>query len=86
MPKPKTPAQVRAEFRDAGVSVAEWARTHGFNRMTVVDLLRGHRQGLRGEAHRAAVALGLKVGQIVDPRRFKAPPAANQSPSRRKAA
>jgi gp16 family phage-associated protein len=29
--------------------------------MTVVDLLRGRLKGFRGEAHRAAVALGLKA-------------------------
>lgn len=67
----KTHADVRREFLEAGVSMAEWARVHGFNRMTVVDVLRGHRQGKRGEAHRVAVALGLKVGTVVDVARFK---------------
>jgi gp16 family phage-associated protein len=71
MLKPKTPEQVRAEFRAAGVSVAEWCRLHGFNRMTVVDLLRGTQQGLRGEAHRAAVALGMKVGHVIAAADFK---------------
>ena len=72
MPKPaKTPAEVRREFLEAGVSLAEWARVNGFSRMTVVDVLRGHRQGKRGEAHRVAVALGLKIGTIVDAKRFK---------------
>jgi hypothetical protein len=40
-----------------------------------VDLLRGARQGLRGETHRCAVALGLKHGVVVDVSTFKpAPP------------
>lgn len=77
--KPKTPDEVRREFREAGVSVAEWARTHGFNRMTVVDLLRGTCKGNFGESHRAAVALGLKAGKLVDVKTFKPLPAANSS-------
>ncbi|HRD84476.1 MAG TPA: DNA-binding protein [Rubrivivax sp.] len=86
MPKHKTPKQVRAEFLEAGITVAEWCRLHGFNRMTVVDLLLGRQKGVRGAAHRAAVALGLKHGTVVDPRKFKVPLAANQSAARRKAA
>lgn len=68
----KTPEQVRAEFREAGISLSEWAAAHGFNRMTVVDVLRGRRAGHRGEGHRVAVALGLKTGKVVDVRSFKA--------------
>lgn len=70
----KTPKQVRAEFTRAGISLAEWARVNGFERMTVVDLLRGTSKGLRGEAHRAAVALGLKHGEVVPARKFKPAP------------
>jgi gp16 family phage-associated protein len=79
----KTAAQVRAEFAEAGISVAEWARTHGFARETVVDLLRGKSQGSRGHSHRAAVALGLKTGRIVSVRHFKAVPAPSHSTERR---
>lgn len=82
----KTASQIRAEFRAAGISLSEWARTHGFNRMTVVDLLRGTRQGLRGEAHRAAIALGLKAGHVVDVKSFKSPPPARTARGVRKAA
>jgi gp16 family phage-associated protein len=77
--KPKTPEEVRREFREAGISVAGWARAHGFDRMTVVDLLRGTRKGNYGEAHRAAVALGLKAGKLVDVMAFKPLPAAAPS-------
>ena len=66
LPTFKTAEQVQREFREAGISVAEWARVHGFDRNAVVDVLRGHRQGNFGEAHRVAVALGLKVGHVVD--------------------
>ena len=64
-------ASIREEFRKAGVTLSEWARAHNFSRMTVVDVLRGHRVGLRGEAHRVAIALGLKTGQVVDAKQFK---------------
>jgi gp16 family phage-associated protein len=71
----KTREQVQAEFKSAGISLSEWARANNFNRMTVVDLLRGARQGLRGETHRCAVALGMKHGEVVDVANFKpAPP------------
>lgn len=66
----KSAEQVQREFREAGVSVSEWARTHGFDRMTVVDVLRGHRLGNYGEAHRVAVALGMKAGRVVDVKKF----------------
>jgi gp16 family phage-associated protein len=84
MPQIKTPQQVRAELEEAGISMAAWARANGFNRMTVVDLLAGRQQGLRGEAHRAAVALGLKRGHVVAVAKFK-PAARKPSPSHRHA-
>lgn len=67
----KTREQVQADFKSAGITLSEWARANGFHRMTVVDLLRGARQGLRGETHRCAVALGLKEGVVVDVAKFK---------------
>jgi gp16 family phage-associated protein len=67
----KTREQVQADFKAAGITLSEWARANGFHRMTVVDLLRGARQGLRGETHRCAVALGLKHGVVVDVAQFK---------------
>lgn len=71
----KTREQVLADFKAAGITFSEWARANGFHRMTVVDLLRGSRQGLRGETHRCAVALGLKDGVVVDVDKFKPAPA-----------
>jgi gp16 family phage-associated protein len=52
--------QVKAQFVSEGVSIAEWARVHGFNCLTVYRVLAGKVKGKRGEAHRIAVALGLK--------------------------
>ncbi|MBE7419856.1 MAG: DNA-binding protein [Ideonella sp.] len=68
----KTREQVRAEFRAAGVTVAEWARLNDFSRDVVMTVLRGRVRGNYGEGHRVAVALGLKSGQVVDPKKFKA--------------
>lgn len=56
----RTPEQVRRWFSENGISQAEWSRKHGFSAWVVRDLLRGKRHGLRGEAHRAAIALRLK--------------------------
>lgn len=56
---------VRANLEANGVSIAQWARSNKFSRQVVSDLLFGRVQGKRGEAHRAAVALGLKA----DPQR-----------------
>ena len=67
----KTPDQVRAEFVEAGINMSAWARHNGFHRQAVVELLNGTRQGLRGETHRAAVALGLKAGYVGDVAQFK---------------
>jgi len=60
----KTIEQVKADFRRRGVNVSQWARNHGVGRMAVVDVLRGVRKGHRGEAHKAAVLLGIKDGVI----------------------
>lgn len=80
--KLKTREQVLADFKAAGITLSEWARANGFHRMTVVDLLRGARQGLRGETHRCAVALGMKHGVIIDVAEFKPAPARRVAVSR----
>lgn len=56
----RTPEQVRRWFIENGISQAEWSRKNGFSHLVVRDLLRGKRLGVRGEAHRAAIALRLK--------------------------
>ncbi|APC18569.1 hypothetical protein BLL42_23700 [Pseudomonas frederiksbergensis] len=61
LPYPQTPKSANAWFVSHGICKAHWAKAQGLDRMTVVDLLRGRLKGLRGEAHHAAVALGLKA-------------------------
>lgn len=53
---------VRQRFDAAGVSVSDWACAQGLNPAIVYALLSGRVRGRRGQAHRAAVALGLKRG------------------------
>lgn len=49
-----------AWFRANGVTISHWSREHGFSYDVVKELLYGRNKGVRGESHRAAVALGLK--------------------------
>lgn len=64
MPATVTPEQARADLEKRGVSIAEFSRKHGLNKNLVSDLLNGRLKGRRGEAHRAAVLLGIKDGVI----------------------
>lgn len=52
---------VKARFEAEGISIAEWAKSRGFNVLTVYRVLSGRVKGKRGESHRIAVALGLKA-------------------------
>ncbi len=66
MPAPLTPEQARAALDRKGVSIAEFCRRYELNRNLVSDLLNGRKKGRRGEAHRAAVLLGIKDGVIAN--------------------
>lgn len=50
----------RAQFVASGTNVSDWARQRGFPIRLVHQILRGERRCIRGESHRAAVALGIK--------------------------
>lgn len=58
----RSPEEVRADFDKRGVSVASFAREHGLSQGIVYQVLSGQKKGRRGQAHRAAVLLGLKHG------------------------
>jgi gp16 family phage-associated protein len=64
MPAPLTPEQVREQMDQSGVSIAQFCREHQLNKNLVSDLLNGRKKGKRGEAHRAAVLLGIKEGTV----------------------
>jgi gp16 family phage-associated protein len=53
-------SQVKARFEAEGLSISEWARANGFSVVMVYRVLSGESKGIRGEAHKIAVALGLK--------------------------
>ena len=56
--------EVRKDFERKGITVMSFARQHGLNPGTVYQVLSGEKKGRRGEAHRAAVLLGLKDGVV----------------------
>ena len=59
------------ELRSAGISIPQWAKANKFNTPTVKAVLYGHSKGVRGDAHKVAVALGFKTGPIVKAEGFK---------------
>ncbi|KAB2928812.1 MAG: DNA-binding protein [Dechloromonas sp.] len=62
----KTAEQVKTEFRQKGITITGWARSNGFTRLAVHRVLNGEAKCYRGKAHRIAVLLGLKNGDIVE--------------------
>lgn len=62
----KTAEVVRSEFARRGESISSWALGKGLNPIVVYDVLSGRKQGVRGQAHRAAVLLGLKEGEVLE--------------------
>lgn len=62
LPYPQTVASARAFIVANGLSISELARANGLGRLALQDLLRpnGQLKGTRGQAHLAAIVLGLK--------------------------
>ncbi|WP_369681775.1 DNA-binding protein [Pseudomonas gingeri] len=56
----RTPAEAKAWLIDRGISVKEFAYSHGLDAATTYQILNGRKLGRRGKAHAAAVALGIK--------------------------
>ena len=61
---PQTPPDIKRWFYERGLTVTEWSQVHGFPREVVYAALAGRTRGFRGQAHDAAVALGLKKGCV----------------------
>ncbi len=61
----RTADEVREEFKQKGVSIASWAIANNFNYAMVLDVLAGRKKGVRGQAHKIMVKLGMKEGEIV---------------------
>lgn len=59
-----TPQEVRDEFTRRGISVSAWSKKYGFNRNLANAVVRGDCKCLYGDAHKIAVMLGMKHGEI----------------------
>lgn len=56
--------EARARLCAIGISVRDWAEQNQINESTVYAVLNGQQKCLRGEAHKAAVLLGIKEGVV----------------------
>lgn len=56
--------EARARLEKSGMSIKDYAVLNNLNLSTVYAVLNGQKKCLRGEAHRAAVLLGIKDGVI----------------------
>ncbi|EMF9817896.1 DNA-binding protein [Escherichia coli] len=57
-----TTDQVKALFRQRGVTCTRWAEDNGYTRNEVYRVLNGQSKANYGKAHEIAVKLGLKSG------------------------
>lgn len=64
--KTRTPQEVREYLNRCGLSMAAWAREHGFERNMVCAVVRGDVQCRIGKSHKIAVMLGMKEGEIIE--------------------
>ncbi|WP_285426148.1 DNA-binding protein [Pseudomonas sp. efr-133-TYG-103a] len=64
MPGTRTAAQAKAWLDQQGKSVQEFARENKVDPATTYQILSGRKKGRRGEAHKVAVLLGMKIGVI----------------------
>jgi gp16 family phage-associated protein len=62
MPGLRTAAQAKAWLEQQGKSVQEFARENDVDPATTYQILSGRKKGRRGEAHKVAVLLGMKIG------------------------
>lgn len=56
----RTPSEAREWLARHGVTISCWARSNGFKPSVVASLLAGRTRGQWGEAHQAAIRLGLR--------------------------
>lgn len=62
----KTRQEVLDDFARKGQSIRGWAIANGLQPAVVHGVLKGRYTGRIGEAHKAAVKLGLKDGEIIE--------------------
>ena len=64
--KLRTPDQAREELRRKGVVIKRWADANEIPRSIAYGVIYGRLKGAYGHAHKAAVLLGIKDGDIGD--------------------
>ena len=69
-PSEQARAAARERLSKLGLSAKEWAERNELSPSTVYAVLNGQQKCLRGEAHRAAVLLGIKDGVTDKPEQF----------------
>lgn len=57
-------ADAREDLKRRGLTVRGWAKQHGLSSKVVFEVLAGRLAGKYGQAHKAAVLLGLKDGVV----------------------
>lgn len=60
----KTPEEAKEDLKKRGIAVSKWAKKHGLSAAIVLGVLNGSKKGLWGDAHKAAVLLGIKEGIV----------------------
>lgn len=63
-----SPEEAREKLERSGTTVADWARAHKVDQDIAYRVLKGRLKGRSGEAHKIAVLLGIKEGEIVEKR------------------
>lgn len=56
----KTPTEVKAEFREKGITFSSWSKENGYDHTHVSRVLNGVIKASYGKSHEIAVKLGLK--------------------------
>lgn len=54
----------RERLEKQGITIRAFAEEHDLHESTVYAVINGQKKCLRGEAHRAAVLLGIKEGTV----------------------
>lgn len=55
-----TPAQIKQNFRQQGLTFSQWARDNGYTPQAVYRVLNGFDKAHYGKAHDIAIKLGMK--------------------------
>jgi len=59
-----SPQEAKAGLHKRGITVRGWSQQNGLSERIVHEVLRGRFKGRYGQAHRAAVLLGIKEGVV----------------------